>query len=112
LRIFPIPSKNIKQGKQKVLVKMLTPLDNAELKISPKFSLINLKFDKNSRYISKTYKDEELSNEEILEGKKEISEKIIKEENIKYSGKIVTKTSLVKNYCPAEEYHQKYLEKR
>ena len=43
---------------------------------------------------------------------KEISEKIIKEENVKYSGKIVTKTSLVKNYCPAEEYHQKYLEKR
>ena len=30
---------------------------------------------------------------------KEISEKIIKEENIKFSGKIVTKTSLVKNYC-------------
>jgi methionine-S-sulfoxide reductase len=43
---------------------------------------------------------------------KEISEKIIKEENIKFSGKIVTKTSLIKNYCPAEEYHQKYLEKR
>ena len=34
------------------------------------------------------------------------------QENIKFSGKIVTKTSLVKNYCPAEEYHQKYLEKR
>ena len=43
---------------------------------------------------------------------KEISEKIIKEENIKFSGKVVTKNSLVKNYCPAEEYHQKYLEKR
>ena len=43
---------------------------------------------------------------------KQISEKIIKEENIKYSGKIVTEVSLVKNYCPAEEYHQKYLEKR
>jgi methionine-S-sulfoxide reductase len=43
---------------------------------------------------------------------KEISEKIIKEENIKFSGKIVTKTSLVKNYCTAEEYHQKYLDKR
>ena len=35
-----------------------------------------------------------------------------KDENIKFSGKIVTKTSLVKNYCPAEEYHQKYLQKR
>ena len=43
---------------------------------------------------------------------KEISKKIIKEESIKFSEKIVTKTSLVKNYCPAEEYHQKYLEKR
>ncbi|MDA7588218.1 peptide-methionine (S)-S-oxide reductase MsrA [bacterium] len=43
---------------------------------------------------------------------KEISEKIIKEENIKLSGKIVTKISHVKNYCPAEEYHQKYLEKK
>jgi peptide methionine sulfoxide reductase MsrA len=44
--------------------------------------------------------------------KKKFQEKVIKEENIKFSGKIVTKTSLVKNYCPAEEYHQKYLEKR
>ena len=26
--------------------------------------------------------------------------------------KVVTKISLVKNYCAAEEYHQKYLEKR
>ena len=43
---------------------------------------------------------------------KKISEKIIKEENIKFLGKIVTKTSLVKNYCLAEEYHQRYLEKR
>ena len=36
----------------------------------------------------------------------------LEEENIKYSVKIVTKISLAKNYCPAEEYHQKYLEKR
>jgi len=43
---------------------------------------------------------------------KHIAEKITNEENIKFSGKIVTKISLVKNYCPAEEYHQKYLEKR
>ena len=43
---------------------------------------------------------------------KEISEKIIKEENIRFLGKIVTKISLAKNYCPAEEYHQKYLDKR
>ena len=43
---------------------------------------------------------------------KEISEKINKEENIRFLGKIVTKISLAKNYCPAEEYHQKYLDKR
>ena len=43
---------------------------------------------------------------------KQIAEKITDEKNIKFSGKIVTKISLVKNYCPAEEYHQKYLEKR
>ena len=43
---------------------------------------------------------------------KEISEKTIKEENIRFSGKIATKTSLAKSYCPAEKYHQRYLEKR
>ena len=43
---------------------------------------------------------------------KNIAEKMIEQENIKLSGKVVTKISLVKNYCPAEEYHQKYLEKR
>ena len=41
-----------------------------------------------------------------------IAEKIFNEENKKLSGKVVTKISAVKNYCPAEEYHQKYLEKR
>ena len=48
----------------------------------------------------------------LNEQQKQIAEKITEEENIKFSGKIVTKISLVKNYCPAEEYHQKYLEKR
>ena len=41
-----------------------------------------------------------------------IAEKVLDEENKKLYGKIVTKISLLKNYCPAEEYHQKYLEKR
>ena len=40
------------------------------------------------------------------------AEKILNEVNERLSGKIVTKISLLKNYCPAEEYHQKYLEKR
>ena len=41
-----------------------------------------------------------------------MAEKILNKENKKLSGKVVTKISAVKNYCPAEEYHQKYLEKR
>ena len=43
---------------------------------------------------------------------KEIAEKIKENINKKLNGKVVTKISLVKNYCPAEEYHQKYLEKK
>ena len=41
-----------------------------------------------------------------------IAKKIIEEENKRLSEKVVTKISLAKNYCAAEEYHQKYLEKR
>ena len=40
------------------------------------------------------------------------AEKMIEKENVKLLGKVVTKISLVKNYCAAEEYHQRYLEKR
>ena len=43
---------------------------------------------------------------------KKIAEKVINEENVRLSGKVVTKLSELKNYCAAEEYHQKYLEKR
>ena len=42
---------------------------------------------------------------------KKIAEKVLKNENERLSGKVVTKISLLNNYCPAEEYHQKYLEK-
>ena len=41
-----------------------------------------------------------------------LAEEILNETNERLSGKVVTKISLIKNYCPAEEYHQKYLEKR
>ena len=41
-----------------------------------------------------------------------IAEKILNSINERLSGKVVTKISLLKNYCPAEEYHQKYLDKR
>ena len=43
---------------------------------------------------------------------KKIAEKILNDVNQRLSDKVVTKISLLKNYCPAEEYHQKYLEKR
>ena len=44
--------------------------------------------------------------------KKKIAEKVLGDVDNRLSGKVVTKISLLKNYCPAEEYHQKYLEKR
>ena len=43
---------------------------------------------------------------------KKIAQKVINEENVRLSGRVVTKISELKNYCAAEEYHQKYLEKR
>ena len=48
----------------------------------------------------------------LNDNQKQIAEKVLKDFNERLSGKIVTKISLLKNYCPAEEYHQKYLEKR
>jgi methionine-S-sulfoxide reductase len=38
-----------------------------------------------------------------------ITEKLNKE---KFDNKITTTIEEVKNYCPAEEYHQKYIEKK
>ena len=43
---------------------------------------------------------------------KNIAQKVIDDVNKNLSGKVVTKLSELKNYCTAEEYHQKYLEKR
>ena len=45
-------------------------------------------------------------------GQKMIAEKVLKSINERLSGKVVTRITLLNNYCPAEEYHQKYLEKR
>ena len=43
---------------------------------------------------------------------KSIAEKVKKKVNEEMAGKVVTNITLSKNYCPAEEYHQRYLEKR
>ena len=48
----------------------------------------------------------------LNEEQKNSAEKRIEKENKKLLRKVVTKLSLLKNYCPAEEYHQKYLEKK
>ena len=48
----------------------------------------------------------------LNDNQKMIAEKVLNEVNARLSGKVVTRISLLKNYCPAEEYHQKYLEKR
>jgi len=48
----------------------------------------------------------------LSDRQKEIAENVIKKINLKLSGNVVTKSSLLKNYCAAEEYHQRYLEKR
>ncbi len=48
----------------------------------------------------------------LNDNQKKIAEKVLNELNKKLSGRVVTKISLLKNYCVAEEYHQRYLEKR
>ena len=48
----------------------------------------------------------------LNDNQKKVAEKVLNDTNERLSGKVVTKISLLKNYCPAEEYHQKYLDKR
>ena len=48
---------------------------------------------------------------ETDEEKKE-AEKVLNEKNKEFNGKIQTNISKLKNYCKAEEYHQKYIEKK
>ena len=43
---------------------------------------------------------------------KKIADKVLEDVNERLLGNVVTKISLLKNYSPAKEYHQKYLEKR
>jgi len=48
----------------------------------------------------------------LNDNQKIVAERVLRDVDDRISGKVVTKISLLKNYCPAEEYHQKYLEKR
>jgi peptide-methionine (S)-S-oxide reductase len=48
----------------------------------------------------------------LNDNQKEIAKKVLNKIDQNLSGKVVTNISLVKNYCSAEEYHQRYLEKR
>ena len=46
------------------------------------------------------------------DGQKKEAEVAIKEKNPIFDGKIQTNISKIKNYCKAEEYHQRYIEKK
>ena len=48
----------------------------------------------------------------LSDKQKEVAENVIEKVNSNLPEKVVTKYTLLKNYCPAEEYHQRYLEKR
>ncbi|MBP7806650.1 hypothetical protein KA057_03125, partial [Candidatus Gracilibacteria bacterium] len=69
LRVFPIPGKKVSQGKQKVQVEILTPVssDATDIVYAPKFSFINLRFDENSRAITKVYDGGKLTKEDIID---------------------------------------------
>ena len=43
---------------------------------------------------------------------KKVAEEIKSNTNKKYNGKVITNISKQKNYCKAEEYHQKYIQKK
>ena len=47
-----------------------------------------------------------------MKNKKKIAKKIKDEFNKKFNGKIVTKITQDLNYVRAEDYHQKYFEKK
>ena len=47
-----------------------------------------------------------------IEKEEKTAEKVLNQINKKLGGKVVTKISKEKNYCKAEEYHQKYFEKK
>ena len=56
-----------------------------------------------NQYRSEIFYESEDQKKEALE--------IFKEYNKKFNGKVQTNISKINNYCKAEEYHQKYIEK-
>jgi methionine-S-sulfoxide reductase len=59
--------------------------------------------DVGTQYRSEIFYEDEKQKHEATE--------VLKEFNKKLDGKIQTNISKIKNYCKAEEYHQKYIEK-
>ena len=59
--------------------------------------------DVGTQYRSEIFYENEKQKQEALE--------VLNEFNEKLNGKIQTNISVIKNYCKAEEYHQKYIEK-
>lgn len=99
LRVFPIPSKldTNSQWRQIVEVKMLTPIlqNNEKLTYSPKFSFINLKFNKDSGLKSKIYNEWKLIKEDTAQND-EIEKYLTKEHVLEFDSK--TDSSLW-DYC-------------
>ena len=60
-------------------------------------------------YVGIQYRSEIFYN---TDEEKDIAEKVLNEVNEKLGGKVVTKVSKEKNYSKAEEFHQKYEEKK
>ncbi len=58
--------------------------------------------------IGSQYRSEIFYEDEV---QKKVAESILEEKNKEFDGKIKTLISKIKNYCKAEEYHQKYIEK-
>ena len=50
--------------------------------------------------------------ETLTDEQKKAAEETLSEKNPEFGGKIQTNISKIKNYCKAEEYHQRYIEKK
>ncbi len=108
LRVFPIPWKTDQKTnwKQRVEVKMLTSLDRIDFEYSPKLSMINLKFDDESRLISKVYDVEWLKKEDLIESN-DIQLYILSGHSIWFTDfKVNMQNKLFKQYCISDEIKQ------